>query len=66
MSAPKPVPGFDLNEEPANATTSVAKSNDNTVVLRGVSVPLNSDVGGAFVTDLARNKGATVQRSASL
>ena len=56
MSAPKPVPGFDLNEEPANASTSVAKSNDNTVVLRGVSVPLNSDVGGAFVTDLARNK----------
>jgi len=56
MSAPKPVPGFDLNEEQANATTSVAKSSDNTVVLRGVSVPLNSDVGGAFVTDLARNK----------
>src|SRR5262249_10342780 len=32
------------------------KPNTETVVLRGVRVPLNSDVGGAFITDCARNR----------
>src|SRR5262245_32370738 len=53
------VPGFDLSEEPSHPTTTttrVAKPDNATVVLRGVSVPLNSDVGGAFITDLSRNK----------
>jgi len=27
-----------------------------TVVLRGISIPLNSDVGGAFLSDCARNR----------
>jgi hypothetical protein len=31
--------------------------NDNAVVtLRGISIPLNSDVGGAFIADCARNR----------
>src|SRR5262252_7988590 len=53
------VPGFDLSEEPSHRTTTTtraAKPDNATVVLRGVSVPLNSDVGGAFITDLSRNK----------
>src|SRR5215475_11159820 len=50
------VTGFNLAEEPAAATAQVAKTNDANVILRGVSVPLNSDVGGALITDLARNK----------
>jgi hypothetical protein len=32
------------------------KPDDTSVTLRGVSVPLNSDVGGAFVSDAARNR----------
>jgi len=47
------VAGFDISEEP---TTSVAKPDNNTVTLRGVQVPLNSDVGAAFVSDCARNR----------
>jgi hypothetical protein len=50
------VTGFNLAEEPAAGTAQVAKTNDASVILRGVSVPLNSDVGGALITDLARNK----------
>jgi hypothetical protein len=48
------VPGFGVSEE---RTTSVAKHDNTTsVILRGVRVPLDSNVGWAFVTDLARNK----------
>src|SRR5262245_51857244 len=60
------VPGFNVSEEP-NEPPPPSKSplqrpfapkTDNTTVvtLRGVSVPLTSDVGAAFVADLARNK----------
>jgi len=38
------------------ATTSVTKPDDETVVLRGISIPLASDVGGAFITDCSRNR----------
>jgi hypothetical protein len=49
------VPGFDIeaNEPPPPRIT---KPDTTTVVLRGVPVSLNSDVGGAFVTDCARNR----------
>src|SRR5262249_10478546 len=58
----KPTPGFNLPElllddpPPPTQPTRVTKPNTETVVLRGVRVPLNSDVGGAFITDLSRNK----------
>src|SRR5215471_431004 len=39
------------------STTSVTKSSDDDcVILRGVSVPLISDLGGAFITDCSRNR----------
>src|SRR5262245_25673378 len=43
---------------PKNTGTSVARSSDDeaTIVLRGVIVPLTSDVGGAFVSDASRNR----------
>lgn len=55
---PPSVPGFsvDDNPPPPGKPTRITKSNSTTVTLRGVSVPLNSDVGGAFITDLSRNK----------
>src|SRR5262249_1772093 len=37
-------------------TLNITKSNDETVVLRGVSIPLASDVGGAFISDCSRNR----------
>jgi hypothetical protein len=37
-------------------TTSITKSDDETVILRGISIPLSSDVGGAFITDCSRNR----------
>ena len=37
-------------------TTSITKSDDETVVLRGIPVPLTSDVGGAFISDCSRNR----------
>jgi hypothetical protein len=37
-------------------TTSITKSDDASVILRGVSIPLASDVGGAFITDCSRNR----------
>jgi len=49
------VPGFDVGEPPPPTTTRVAKP-DDAVTLRGVRVPLNSDVGCAFVADCARNR----------
>jgi hypothetical protein len=30
--------------------------NDETVILRGISIPLNSDVGHAFIADCSRNR----------
>jgi hypothetical protein len=60
MTAPaKCVPGFDLGADDA-PTPSIPKPApkpaSETVTLRGVPVPLTSDVGGAFVTDCARNR----------
>ena len=59
MTAPKPIPGFDLSANDV-ATPSkpmrTPKSRDDTVTLRGVAVPLNSDVGAAFVADCCRNR----------
>src|SRR5262244_3779151 len=52
------VPGFnipDLDDPPPVKPTRVTKPND-TIILRGVSVPLNSDVGQAFTSDCARNR----------
>src|SRR5262249_49656683 len=46
------VPGFNISEEP---TTSIAKP-DDAVTLRGIRVPLTSDVGSAFISDCARNR----------
>ena len=37
-------------------TTSITKSDDETVILRGISIPLSSDVGGAFIADCSRNR----------
>src|SRR5262245_32737368 len=54
---PKPyagVPGFNVGEPPP-PTTRAAKPND-AVTLRGVRVPLNSDIGAAFVSDCARTR----------
>jgi hypothetical protein len=49
------VPGFDLSTDDA-PTPSIPKPAPETVTLRGVRVPLASDVGYAFLTDLCRNK----------
>jgi len=57
-----PLPGFDIGEKPTTNTT-ITKPNDvlnphptATVTLRGISIPLASDVGGAFLADCARNR----------
>jgi hypothetical protein len=53
-----PLPGF-FDEEPTSPPsqpTRTTKTDTETIVLRGVPVPLASDVGGAFVSDAARNK----------
>jgi hypothetical protein len=47
------VTGFTLEPRPPERTPKPAPE---TVTLRGVRVPLASDVGHAFITDLARNK----------
>src|SRR5262249_20618105 len=36
--------------------TSISPVDDATVILRGVSVPLASDIGGAFISDCSRNR----------
>jgi hypothetical protein len=68
MTAPKTLPGFDIgtNEQGISFVSgfdfgnprppSKPKPAPETVTLRGISVSLNSDVGGAFVTDCARNR----------
>jgi hypothetical protein len=45
--------GFSIEPSPPERTS---KSRDETVTLRGVAVPLKSDVGNAFVVDCARNR----------
>ena len=62
MATPNVIAGFDVSEKPVAAPARAAKSND-TVTLRGVSVPLNSDVGGALITELSRNKERLVSDS---
>jgi hypothetical protein len=49
--------GFALPQKsPENGLTPATKPDNTSVVLRGVSVPLASDVGGAFVSDASRNR----------
>ena len=54
------IPGFNIpdldNPPPLSKPAPVTKTNDAVVILRGVSVPLNSDVGCAFTADCARNR----------
>jgi hypothetical protein len=53
-----PLPGF-FDEEPTSPPSNPTRRTQNdaeTIILRGVPVPLASDVGGAFVSDAARNK----------
>jgi len=56
---PKPyagVPGFNVGpDNPPPPPTRTTKP-DDVVVLRGVRVPLNSDIGMAFVSDCSRNR----------
>src|SRR5262245_43692221 len=54
---PEFVTGFDL-KEPATTTTRMAKpkSDDTTVVLRGIAISLTSNIGAAFVADCSRNR----------
>jgi len=35
---------------------NITKSDDAVVILRGISIPLASDIGGAFITDCSRNR----------
>ena len=50
----RPVPGFVISDD--KPPPSITKPNEKTVILRGVQVPLTSDVGSAFVSDCARNR----------
>jgi hypothetical protein len=58
------LPGFDVgSDDPPPPPARVTKSNNvlnpyptATVTLRGISIPLNSDIGGAFLAECARNK----------
>jgi len=52
------VAGFDIDDDPPppGKPTHITKSDSTTVTLRGVPISINSDVGGAFITDLSRNK----------
>jgi hypothetical protein len=56
-----PPPSKTSTDDTDSATRSRRKNylqtrSAETLVLRGVSVPLNSDIGGAFVTDASRNR----------
>src|SRR5215831_11451793 len=56
MTKPYITPGFDVGpDNPPPPTTRAAKP-DDAVTLRGVRVSLNSEVGGAFITDCSRNR----------
>src|SRR5262249_11488830 len=54
------VPGFNVENDdaptPSTTNTRVTKPDTAVVTLRGVRVPLNSDVGAAFIADCSRNK----------
>jgi len=55
MTKPYITPGFDVDDRPPPPPiTRVTKP--VTVVLRGVRVPLTSDVGAAFISDCSRNR----------
>jgi len=49
-------PGFDVDDRPPPPPTARVTKPVDAVTLRGVRVPLTSDVGCAFITDLSRNK----------
>src|SRR5215831_15888617 len=54
-----PVPGFNLDDPPPPVKPTSAVLNPHpsaAVTLRGISIPLSSDVGGAFLADCARNR----------
>src|SRR5262249_61782522 len=61
---PPRIAGFIVDDEPPPPSEPTLQRsfvpkpppNNTTVILRGVSVPLNSDVGGAFTADCARNR----------
>src|SRR5262249_40546480 len=55
MTTPR-TPGFDVDDRPPPPPTTRVAKPDDAITLRGIRVPLNSDVGAAFVADLARNK----------
>jgi hypothetical protein len=48
--------GFTLIDKTAVVTLPPSKHDNSVVILRGVAVPLASDVGAAFVADCARNR----------
>src|SRR5262249_29207932 len=57
------VPGFDLSEEPAAPPPRAAQPNNvlnphptATVTLRGIEIPLASEIGGAFLNDCEKNR----------
>jgi hypothetical protein len=52
----RPLPGFFDDEPPSPPSQPPHATKAETVVLRGVTVSLNSDVGGAFIADCARNR----------
>jgi hypothetical protein len=45
--------GFVLKDQ---SSVPIPKPDDTSVTLRGITVPLNSDVGGAFISDCSRNR----------
>src|SRR5262249_20432103 len=60
-TTPPSVPGFNLDEpsppsRPARISNVLNPHPSATVTLRGISIPLASDVGGAFLSDCARNR----------
>jgi len=50
------VPGFNVGPNNPPPPPTRTANPDTSVTLRGIAVPLTSDVGAAFVADLARNK----------
>src|SRR5215831_9874776 len=53
---PRRVAGFDVDDRPPPPPITRVTKPVDAVTLRGVRVPLTSDVGCAFITDLSRNK----------
>ena len=52
------IAGFAIEDDPPPPVkpARAPKSDSTTVTLRGVRVPLSSDVGSAFISDCARNR----------